>query len=140
MLAEDMPKISYEPTEEIVLHQVLEYDNKAFFEEVMRQNLAQQMSVIPTVNWIDGIAFSVWRFPETDDVVRDALDGKLHLFSVAFTRVGFQTHYTINLANQDIKVPLRNVSNNANFVALVAFLKEFNQEKASVSVSATKEG
>jgi len=139
MLAEDMPKISYEPTEEIVLHQVLEYDNKAFFEEVMRQNLAQQMSVIPTVNWIDGIAFSVWRFPETDDVVRDALDGKLHLFSVAFTRVGFQTHYAINLANQDIKVPLRNVSNNANFVALVAFLKDFNQEKPTVSVSAAKE-
>ncbi len=133
-----MPKISYEPTEEIVLHQVLEYDNKAFFEEVMRQNLAQQMSVIPTVNWIDGIAFSVWRFPETDDVIRDALDGKLHLFSVAFTRVGFQTHYPINLANQDIKVPLRNASNNANFVALVAFLKEFSQQKASASVSESK--
>ncbi len=134
-----MPKISYEPTEEIVLHQVLEYDNKAFFEEVMRQNLAQQMSVIPTVNWIDGIAFSVWRFPETDDVVRDALDGKLHLFSVAFTRVGYQTPFAINLANQEIKVPLKNASNNANFVAIVAFLKNFKPENSDVAVSAAKE-
>jgi len=134
-----MPKISYEPTEEIVLHQVLEYDNKAFFEEVMRQNLAQQMSVIPTVNWIDGIAFSVWRFPETDDVIREALDGKLHLFSVAFTRVGYQTPFAINLANQEIKVPLKNASNNANFVALVAFLKGFKAESADVAVSAVKE-
>ncbi len=82
-----MPIISYEPTEEIIVHQVLEYESKAFFEEVMRQNLAQQLSVIPTVNWIDGIAFSIWRFPETDDIVRDAMNGKLHLYSVAFTRV-----------------------------------------------------
>lgn len=122
-----MPRILYEPAEQIVVHQVLEYDNKTFFEEVMRQNLAQQMSVIPTVNWIDGIAFSIWRFPETDDVVRDALNGKLHLFSVAFTRVGFQSHFPITLANQDIKVPLRNASNNPNFVDLVAFLKTFKQ-------------
>jgi len=134
-----MPKISYEPTEEIVLHQIIEYDNKAFFEEVMRQNLVQQMSVIPTVNWIDGIAFSVWRFPETDDVIRDALDGKLHLFSVAFTRVGYQTNFPIILANQDIKVPLKNASNNANFVAIVAFLKNFKPENSDVAVSAAKE-
>jgi len=134
-----MPRILYEPAEEIVVHQVLEYDNKSFFEEVMRQNLAQQMSIIPTVNWIDGIAFSIWRFPETDDVIRDALDGKLHLFSVAFTRVGFQTHFPITLANQDIKVPLRNASNNPNYVALVAFLKDFKQDGAAAATKVTKE-
>ena len=133
-----LPRIIYEPAEQIVVHQVLEYDNKSFFEEVMRQNLAQQVSVIPTVNWIDGIAFSIWRFPETDDVVRDALNGKLHLFSVAFTRVGFQTHFAINLANQDIKVPLRNAANNPNFVALVGFLKDFKQEAGPGAVPGTK--
>ncbi len=133
-----MPRIIYEPAEQIVVHQVLEYDNKTFFEEVMRQNLGQQISVIPTVNWIDGIAFSVWRFPDSDDVVRDALNGKLHLFSVTFTRVGFQSHFPINLANQDIKVPLRNASNNPNFVSLVAFLKEFKPEAAPVAVEPAK--
>lgn len=134
-----MPRILYEPAEQIVVHQVLEYDNKTFFEEVMRQNLAQQMSVIPTVNWIDGIAFSIWRFPETDDVVRDALNGKLHLFSVAFTRVGFQSHFPITLANQDIKVPLRNASNNPNFVDLVAFLKTFKQEDGPAEAAKAKQ-
>jgi hypothetical protein len=134
-----LPRILYEPAEEIVVHQVLEYDNKSFFEEVMRQNLAQQVSVIPTVNWIDGIAFSVWRFPETDDVIRDALDGKLHLISVSFTRLGYQTHFTVNLANQEIKVPLRNAANNPNYVSLVAFLKEFKQETGPATVAASKE-
>jgi hypothetical protein len=140
VLAEDMPTISYEPTEEIIVHQVLEYESKAFFEEVMRQNLAQQLSVIPTVNWIDGIAFSIWRFPETDDIVRDAMNGKLHLYSVAFTKVSFQTHFQITLANQEIKVPLRNASNNPNFVALVAFLKDFKHEKGPNPAVASKEG
>ena len=124
-----MPRISFEPVEEIVVHQILEYDNKTFFEDVMRQNLsAGQLSVIPTVNWIDGIAFSIWRFPDTDDVVREALEGKIHYFAVSFTRLPFQTHFTVNMANQDIRVPLRKVDNNPNFVSLVAYLKDFKAE------------
>ena len=134
-----MPRIIYEPAEQIVVHQVLEYDNKAFFEEVMRQNLSQQLTVIPTVNWIDGIAFSIWRFPETDDVIRDALNGKMHLFSVSFTRLGYQSHFAITLANQDIKVPLRNAGNNPNFVALVGFLREFKQDPIPASVAPPKQ-
>ena len=121
-----MPKITFEPVEEIVLHQVIEYDNKTFFEDVMRQNLsAGQMSMIPTVNWIDGVAFSVWRFPDTDDVIREALEGKLHYFAVSFTRLPFATHFTVSVANQDVRVPLRKVDNNPNFVALVTYLKDF---------------
>jgi hypothetical protein len=120
-----MPKISYEPVEEIVVHQILEYDNKMFFEEVMRQNLSQQITMIPTVNWIDGIAFSVWRFPDTDDVVREALEGKVHYFAVSFTRLQYLTHFSVNIANQDIKVPLRKSDNNPNFVSLVSYLKDF---------------
>ena len=126
-----MPKITYSPVTEIVLHQVIEYDNKAFFEEVMRQNLTQQLTVIPAVNWIDGIAFSIWRFSDTDDVVREALAGKLHFFSVSFTRVPFQTHFQISLANQDIRVPLRKAENNPNFSALVAYLKDFKADGAA---------
>ncbi len=123
-----MPKISYEPFEEIVVHQVLEYDNKTFFEEVMRQNISQQITVIPTVNWIDGIAFSIWRFSDTDDVVREALEGKIHYFAVSFTRLPFQTHFTVNIANQEIRVPLRKVDNNPNFVSLVTYLKDFKPD------------
>jgi hypothetical protein len=123
-----MPKITYEPVEEIVVHQILEYDNKAFFEEVMRQNLSQQITMIPTVNWIDGIAFSIWRFADTDDVVKEALEGKVHYFAVSFTRVPFQTHFAVNIANQEIRVPLRKVDNNPNFVSLVTYLKDFKSE------------
>ena len=72
-----MPKITYAPTEEIVLHQVIEHDNKTFFEEVMRQNLSSQLSVIPSVNWVDGIAFSIWRFPDSDDVDIDLVEEKV---------------------------------------------------------------
>lgn len=131
-----MPKITFEPVEEIVVHQILEYDNKSFFEDVMRQNLSTgQLSVIPSVNWIDGIAFSIWRFPDTDDVVREALEGKIHFFAVSFTRLPFQTHFSINLANQDIRVPLRKVENNPNFVALVNYLKDFKPGTAAPSTT-----
>jgi hypothetical protein len=131
-----MPKISYEPVEEIVVHQILEYDNKTFFEEVMRQNLSQQLTVIPTVSWIDGIAFSIWRFSDTDDVVKEALEGKVHYFAVSFTRLPYQTHFSVNMANQDIKVPLRKADNNPNFVSLVGYLKDFKSETGPATQSA----
>jgi hypothetical protein len=136
MLVQGMPKITYEPVEEIVVHQILEYDNKTFFEEVMRQNLSQQITVIPTVNWIDGIAFSIWRFTDSDDIVKEALEGKVHYFAVSFTRLPFQTHFSVNMANQDIKVPLRKADNNPNFVSLVGYLKDFKAESKPASQGA----
>lgn len=131
-----MAKITYMPTEEIVVHQVLEYDNKSFFEEVTKQSLARQISLIPSVNWIDGVAFVVWPYAEADDIVREGVKGRMHIFAVLFTRIPYQTHFPVTLANQDIRVPLRKATNNPDFIDLVNFLKEFKPDpRVSVQVS-----
>lgn len=116
------------PTEEIVIHQVLEYDNKTFFEEVTKQSLARQVSLIPSVNWIDGVAFVIWPYTETEDVVKQGMKGTLHIFAVLFTRIPFQTHFPVTVANQDIRVPLRKATNNADFIDIVQFLKGFKPD------------
>lgn len=131
-----MAKITYMPTEEIVVHQVLEYDNKSFFEEVTKQSLARQISLIPSVNWIDGVAFVVWPYSDSDDIVKEGVKGRLHFFAVLFTRIPYQTHFGVNLANQDIRVPLRKATNNPDYIDLVQFLKEFKPDpRVSMQVS-----
>ena len=124
-----MAKITYMPTEEVVVHQVLESDNKIiFFEDVVKQILAKEIPVIPTVNWIDGIAFAILQYPDTEDIVREEIKGRIHYSAVLFTRISYQSEFVVNLGKEDIRVRLRKADGNPDFVDLVEFLKKFKRE------------
>ncbi len=124
-----MAKITYMPTEEVVVHQVLESDDKIiFFEDVVKQILAREIPVIPTVNWIDGIAFTILDFPDTEDIVREELKGRIHYSAVLFTKISYQPEFMVNLGKEDIRVRLRKADNNLDFVDLVEFLKTFKRD------------
>lgn len=124
--ASHLAKITYMPTEEIIVHHVLESDNKIiFFEDVVKQILTKEIPVIPTVNWIDGIAFAVLAFPDTEDIVREEVKGRIHYSAVFFTRVPYQPEIVVNLGKEDIRVRLRKADNNPDFVDLVEYLKTF---------------
>ena len=114
------------PTEEIVIHQVLESDNKIiFFEDVVKQILTREIPVIPTVNWIDGIAFTILDFPDTEDIVREELKGRIHYSAVLFTKISYQPEIVVNLGKEDIRVRLRKADSNPDFIDLIGFLKTF---------------
>ncbi len=124
-----MAKITYMPTEEIIVHHVLESDNKImFFEDVVKQILAREIPVIPTVNWIDGIAFAILDFPDMEDIVREELKGRMHYSAVLFTKISYQSEFVVNLGKEDIRVRLRKADNNPDFVDLVEFLRTFKHD------------
>ncbi len=124
-----MTKITYMPTEEVVVHRVLESDDKViFFEDIVKQILVKEIPVIPTVNWIDGIAFAILGFPDTEDVVREELKGRIHYSAVLFTKISYQPEIVVNLGKEDIRVRLRKADNNPDFVDLVEFLKTFKRD------------
>ncbi len=117
------------PTEEIIVHHVLESDNKImFFEDVVKQILAREIPVIPTVNWIDGIAFAILDFPNMEDIVREEIKGRIHYSAVLFTKIPYQSEFVVNLGKEDIRVRLRKADNNPDFVDLVEFLKTFKRD------------
>jgi hypothetical protein len=110
--------------EEVVVHQVMESDSKViFFEDVVKQTLAKEIPVIPTVNWIDGTAFTILYFPDTEDLVREELKGRIHYSALLFTKIPYQSESVVNLGKEDIRVRLRKADNNPDFVDLVEFLK-----------------
>jgi|SRR5712691_5536323 len=117
------------PTEEIIVHHVLESDNKImFFEDVVKQILAREIPVIPAVNWIDGFAFAILDFPDMEDIVREEIKGRIHYSAVLFTKIPYQPEIVVNLGKEDIRVRLRKADNNPDFVDLVEFLKTFKHD------------
>ena len=121
-----MVKITYFPYQEIVVHEVQELSVPQFFEKVISQLQAQgQTGVIPSVLWVDGIAFSISNFMPSEDLVRDQINGKLHYASVTFTRTSFSPEKRPIVAGKEFVVRLMKAENNPNFLDLVKFLKDF---------------
>jgi hypothetical protein len=78
----------------------------------------------------------VWPYPDSEDIVKEGVKGKMHIFAVLFTRIPYQTNFPVTLANQDIRVPLRKATNNPDFLDIVAFLKDFKPDpRVSLQVS-----
>ena len=123
-----MVDVEYVPYSKITIHEIIEQDNKTFFEEIVRHALAQQTQVEPSVNWIDGIAFSVSGFPATEDIVKENLNGRIHFASVSFTKVDFKPKVEVAIGSQNFSARLRRVDNVANLADVVKFLKTFKPE------------
>jgi hypothetical protein len=126
----DLVEIEYIPYQKIVIHEIIEQDNKVFFEEIVRHALAQPVQAEPSVNWVDGFALLIMPFAPTEDIVRENLAGRIHYSTVVFSKMDFRPQVPVTLGNQTYNVRLRKADNNSNFVDLVAFLKTWKSSTA----------
>lgn len=120
-----MPKVTFAPCKEIVVHEVIEQESHALFEDMVRQALSSPVHAEPTINWVDGIAFVVAPMPPTEDIVRENLEGKVHYASVMFARIPYQAQVPVKIGTQNYSVRLRKAESNATLSALAEFLKEW---------------
>ncbi len=120
-----MVKVTFTPSSELVVHEIVEQDGQVFFEDMVRQALSNPAHVEPTINWADGVAFVVAPMPPTEDVIKETIGGRLHYASVMFTRVPYQSQVPVKIGNQNYSARLRKAENNPTLAALASFLKEF---------------
>lgn len=120
-----MVKITFTPYSELIVHEIVEQDNRTFFEDVVRQTLASPIHAEPSINWVDGVAFLVNQMPPTEDVVRENLNGKVHYAAVIFTRIAYSNQVPVQIGTQEYSVRLRKADNNPVMVDLVKYLKDF---------------
>ncbi len=118
-----MVEVEYVPYQKIVIHEVIEQDNKTFFEDIVRHALAQPVQAEPSVNWVDGFALLIVPFAPTEDIVKENLNGRVHYSTVVFTRMDFRPQVSVTLGSQTYNARLRKADNNSNFVDLAKFLK-----------------
>ena len=62
-------KVTYAPTTELVVHEVIEKDQTEFFDDIIRQMLASPVHVEPVINWVNGFALQTTQFPPSDKIV-----------------------------------------------------------------------
>lgn len=81
--------------------------------------------LIPSINWVNGIAFTFAPFPETQEVVRDKLKGILHYAVVRFALVPkYQQVVTTIVDNRRFEIRLNKAEKNQNFIEIAKFLKK----------------
>ena len=124
-----MVEVEFVPYQKIVIHEVIEQDNRTFFEDVVRHALAQTVQAEPTVNWVDGFALLIVPFAPTEDIVRENLNGRVHYSTVVFTKMDYKPQVSVVLGSQTYNARLRNADNNSNFVDLAKFLKGWKQPR-----------
>lgn len=130
-------KVTYAPTTELVVHEVVEQDQTEFFEDIVRQMLASPAKIEPIISWVDGFALAITQFPPADEVVAGNLTGTTHYQTVAFTRMPFHSKVNMKLGDQDFSVRLRKADNNPNLVDLALFLKGFHRGASSYPLEPT---
>ena len=116
-----MVKITYQPWEEIVIHEVVEYSLPALLE-------IQSFGVPPgslgrSLMWANGIAFTYAAMPASDDVVAEQMKGRMHWASVVF--VPMPTYESAVLMQEmNVRIPIADVSSNPTLYAVARWLRD----------------
>ena len=118
--------MTFSPYEELILHEIVELDERVLLEEMVRQALTSPVHAEPTVNWIDEVAFVYSPLPPTEDVIKEGLNGRVHYASVMFAKMPYQAQIPVKLGNQEYSVRLRKADRNPTLMALGKFLKDFH--------------
>jgi hypothetical protein len=118
-------KVTYAPTTELVVHEIIEQDQTTFFEDIIRQMPVSAVHVEPIVNWVNGFALLTTQFPRTAEIIADNLAGKIHYQTVVFTKIPFHNKINLKIEGQDFSVRLKKADDNPNLVDLAVFLEGF---------------
>lgn len=120
-----MVKITFKPWEEVIIHESLHYSIEDL---IKNQSLGVQPGgLAPPLRWAEGVAFSSQAMPPTREVVREQLEGKVHLGSVSWAPM-LKYKNVIPIKDINAKIPVINVSANAVLCEVAKELKKQIQE------------
>ena len=120
-----MVKITFSPTKEIVIHEINEKKPDEFYTLMIKQAQAQgAVGITPSVHWAHGVAFTFGFFPETPDIVKDKLDGKIHYGTIVFAPVPeYRADAIVRIQGTEYHVSLQNAESNPILSDVAKFLQ-----------------
>ena len=116
-----MVKITYQPWDEIVIHETVEYPLAALLE--MQSYGVPPDSMGRSLMWANGIAFAYVSMPASDDVVAEQLKGRMHWASVVFATMPAYENVVL-LQETSVRIPVVDVSGNPTLYAVARWLHE----------------
>ncbi|HZW55781.1 MAG TPA: hypothetical protein VFF30_05780 [Nitrososphaerales archaeon] len=140
-----MVRVTYSPYREVVIHEILEKTPEELFSAIVQQAHAQgAVGITPSIQWARGVAFSVGFFPQTEEIVRDSLQGKIHYGTVMFTSIPqFKPDVSVRVLGTEHRIRLVNAESNqiladvASFLSGRSWTKEGNSQTRTVEHDTT---
>ena len=120
----EMVEFEYQPWKKFIVHEVVKFPIEFFLSQ-------HSLGVSPggigrPLNWVDGIVFNIGHFRETDDIIKEKLEGKVHYSSIVYGLLEkYQPEFKVD---GNIRIPVMDVSDNDIFKEMVAWIKR-NFEK-----------
>jgi len=100
-----MVRITVKPWQEIVVHEVIEHEVKGLLK--LRVLLQSKGMIAEPLLWAEGVLFSRTAFPGTSDVVKEQLQGVIHLTAVEWAPM---PKYKEALALEGVTIPVIDAS------------------------------
>lgn len=116
------------PVTKILLHEVWEVE-KEKFSEIIGRRIGSGSH--PDVYWAAGAAFIITEFPPTDRIVRDRLEGVMHVKTAVFTRMDYEPE--INTIMQG-RVGVLDVRQRRVLADLATYLTQYYQVDPNMPV------
>lgn len=120
-----------EPWKKLVIHEIIEYDFGDWLTQIAFSSKSAG-GAIPTINWVNGVVFQSFNFPDTNMIVEEKLKGTLHWSSVMFA---IKEKYEKQIIKDNATVNLVDVSVNQIFQELAEKLKAHSKYPNQVSTS-----
>lgn len=116
-----MVEVVYQPWKKIVIHEVVKY---ALDDLVKLQSLGiEPGGLAEPLLWADNIVFSRSTMLETEDVIKEKLEGAIHWSSVEWAPMP-EFKEVIIIKETNVKVPILNVSTHPIYKTVSKWLKE----------------
>ena len=120
-----MVEFEYQPWQKIIVHEVVKFPLQHF---LSTHSLGvQQGGVGRPLPWVDGIVFIKGAIRDTDDIIREKLEGKIHWSSLNYGILEkFQSEFKVA---GNIRIPIIDVSDNKVFVEMAKWIKNNFEKK-----------
>lgn len=118
-------EFEYQPWKKIIVHEVLKFPLQHF---LSASSLGIQAGGVGRpLKWVDGVIFQISQFRDTDDIIREKLNGTIHYSAVSYViHENFQSEFKVS---GNIRIPVIDLSGNKVFKEMVSWLKKNFEKK-----------
>jgi len=121
-----MVEFEYQPWKKIIVHEVAKFPLEHFLNT--HSIGIQQGGIGRPLVWVDGVVFEFAGVRDTDDMIREKLEGKVHWNHLHYAILErYQSEFKITQGN--IRIPVVNVSDNKVFKEMAEWIKNNFERK-----------
>ncbi|RLI40695.1 hypothetical protein DRO69_12570 [Candidatus Bathyarchaeota archaeon] len=114
-------KFIYKPWNTVIIHEIAQFKVEDLAQ--LRVVRGQDRYIGRPINWADGVAFVYALMPSTEEVIKEQLEGKINILSLAFASMPTYKPF-VTSKDGKAKVPVIDVSYNKFYKELAKWIKE----------------